>query len=66
MLDMGFLPPIRQIVRALPAKRQTLVVFRDACPQTSRRLTHEFQQVAENRADRPPGESRRNRDPDRL
>ncbi len=25
MLDMGFLPPIRQIVKALPKKRQTLM-----------------------------------------
>ena len=33
MLDMGFLPPIRQIVKALPQKRQTLHVFRDALPR---------------------------------
>jgi ATP-dependent RNA helicase RhlE len=30
MLDMGFLPSIRQIVRSLPQKRQTLLVLRHA------------------------------------
>jgi ATP-dependent RNA helicase RhlE len=43
MLDMGFLPPIRQIVRALPARRQTLLFSATLSPEIER-LTHEFQQ----------------------
>jgi ATP-dependent RNA helicase RhlE len=42
MLDMGFLPPIRRIVKALPQNRQTLMF----CATLSREieaLTHEFQ-----------------------
>ncbi len=42
MLDMGFLPPIRQIVRALPAKRQTLLFSATLSPEIEA-LTHEFQ-----------------------
>ena len=42
MLDMGFLPPIRQIVRALPAKRQTLM-FSASLSREIEVLTHEFQ-----------------------
>ena len=42
MLDMGFLPPIRQIVRALPAKRQTLM-FSATLSREIEALTHEFQ-----------------------
>ncbi|MBA3830461.1 MAG: DEAD/DEAH box helicase [Chthoniobacterales bacterium] len=42
MLDMGFLPPIRQIVRALPAKRQTLL-FSASLSREIEALTHEFQ-----------------------
>lgn len=42
MLDMGFLPPIRQIVRALPAKRQTLM-FSASLSREIEALTHEFQ-----------------------
>ena len=43
MLDMGFLPPIRQIVRALPQKRQTLM-FSASLSREIEKLTHEFQQ----------------------
>ncbi|HEV8184418.1 MAG TPA: DEAD/DEAH box helicase [Chthoniobacterales bacterium] len=42
MLDMGFLPPIRQIVRALPTKRQTLM-FSATLSREIEALTHEFQ-----------------------
>jgi ATP-dependent RNA helicase RhlE len=42
MLDMGFLPPIRQIVRALPARRQTLM-FSASLSREIEALTHEFQ-----------------------
>jgi ATP-dependent RNA helicase RhlE len=43
MLDMGFLPPIRKIVKALPARRQTLM-FSATLSREIERLTHEFQQ----------------------
>lgn len=42
MLDMGFLPPIRQIVKALPPKRQTLM-FSASLSNEIEKLTHEFQ-----------------------
>ena len=42
MLDMGFLPPIRQIVKALPQKRQTLL-FSATLSREIEALTHEFQ-----------------------
>ncbi len=42
MLDMGFLPQIRQIVRALPKKRQTLM-FSASLSREIEALTHEFQ-----------------------
>src|SRR5438477_7616469 len=42
MLDMGFLPPIRQIVRALPSKRQTLM-FSASLSREIEALTYEFQ-----------------------
>jgi ATP-dependent RNA helicase RhlE len=42
MLDMGFLPSIRQIVRALPVKRQTLL-FSATLSKEIEALTHEFQ-----------------------
>ncbi len=42
MLDMGFLPPIRQIVRALPKQRQTLL-FSATLSKEIEALTHEFQ-----------------------
>ncbi len=42
MLDMGFLPDIRRIVKALPQKRQTLL-FSATLSQEIERLTHEFQ-----------------------
>ncbi|RPH51150.1 MAG: DEAD/DEAH box helicase, partial [Planctomycetota bacterium] len=42
MLDMGFLPSIRQVVRALPKKRQTLL-FSATLSKEIEALTHEFQ-----------------------
>jgi len=42
MLDMGFLPSIRQIVRALPPKRQTLL-FSATLSHEIETLTREFQ-----------------------
>ena len=42
MLDMGFLPPIRRIVKALPPKRQTLM-FSASLSREIEKLTHEFQ-----------------------
>lgn len=42
MLDMGFLPDIRRIVRLLPAKRQTLL-FSATLSREIESLTHEFQ-----------------------
>jgi ATP-dependent RNA helicase RhlE len=42
MLDMGFLPPIRKIVRLLPVKRQTLL-FSATMSKEIQSLTHEFQ-----------------------
>jgi ATP-dependent RNA helicase RhlE len=41
MLDMGFLPDIRRILKTLPAKRQTLF-FSATMPQEIRQLTHEM------------------------
>src|SRR5882724_2331536 len=43
MLDMGFLPPIRQIVKALPKNRQTLM-FSASLSREIEKLTHDFQQ----------------------
>jgi ATP-dependent RNA helicase RhlE len=43
MLDMGFIPDIRRIVRALPAKRQTLM-FSATLSKEIEVLTREFQQ----------------------
>ena len=42
MLDMGFLPPIRRIVKALPQKRQTLMFSASLSPEIEK-LTHQFQ-----------------------
>src|SRR5438874_8092141 len=42
MLDMGFLPPIRRIMKALPHKRQTLM-FSDSLSREIEALTHQFQ-----------------------
>jgi ATP-dependent RNA helicase RhlE len=42
MLDMGFLPSIRQIIRQLPRKRQTLL-FSATLSKEIEALTHEFQ-----------------------
>ncbi len=44
MLDMGFLPDIRRIVRALPQKRQTLM-FSATLSKEIEALTHEFQRA---------------------
>ena len=44
MLDMGFLPSIRQIVRQLPQKRQTLM-FSATLSREIESLTHEFQRA---------------------
>src|SRR5467141_2052351 len=43
MLDMGFLPQIRRIVKALPQKRQTLM-FSASLSHEIEQLTHQFQQ----------------------
>ena len=43
MLDMGFLPPIRRIVKALPQNRQTLM-FSASLSREIEQLTHQFQQ----------------------
>jgi ATP-dependent RNA helicase RhlE len=43
MLDMGFLPSIRRIVKALPQKRQTLM-FSASLSREIEELTHQFQQ----------------------
>src|SRR5947199_8706673 len=42
MLDMGFLPPIRRIMKALPKQRQTLM-FSASLSREIEKLTHEFQ-----------------------
>jgi ATP-dependent RNA helicase RhlE len=42
MLDMGFLPQVRQIVKALPQKRQTLMFSASLSPEIEK-LVHEFQ-----------------------
>ena len=42
MLDMGFLPDMRRVVRALPKQRQTLLFSATLSPEIER-LTHEFQ-----------------------
>ena len=44
MLDMGFLPSIRQVVRALPKQRQTLL-FSATLSREIESLTKEFQQA---------------------
>src|SRR6476620_11053190 len=43
MLDMGLLPPIRRIMKALPHKRQTLM-FSASLSREIEALTHQFQQ----------------------
>lgn len=40
MFDMGFLPDIREIIRRVPPRRQTLL-FSATMPQAIRKLTHE-------------------------
>ncbi len=41
MLDMGFLPDIRRIVKALPSRRQTLLFSATLSPEIER-ITHQF------------------------
>lgn len=41
MLDMGFLPDVRRLLRSLPAGRQTLL-FSATMPDDVRTLTHQF------------------------
>jgi len=60
MLDMGFLPPIRRIVKALPQKRQTLM-FSASLSREIEQLTHQFQQSAQDCADWPAREPGRDR-----
>src|SRR5437867_6568464 len=43
MLDMGFLPSIRNVIRALPRQRQTLL-FSATLSKEIEALTHQFQQ----------------------
>lgn len=43
MLDMGFLPDIRRVIRPLPKQRQTLLFSATLSPEIEA-LTHEFQQ----------------------
>lgn len=45
MLDMGFLPPIRRILKAIPRERQTLL-FSASLSKEIESLTHEFQKNA--------------------
>ncbi len=61
MLDMGFLPSIRQIVRSLPQKRQTLL-FSATLSKEIETLTHEFQHQPKTVQNRPPLESGRDCD----
>ena len=65
MLDMGFLPPIRQIVKALPQKRQTLMFSASALAR-DRRADARVPAFAQDRGDRPARQSRRDGDPVRL
>jgi ATP-dependent RNA helicase RhlE len=44
MLDMGFLPDIRRIIRTLPSRRQTLM-FSASLSKEIEALTHEFQRA---------------------
>jgi ATP-dependent RNA helicase RhlE len=64
MLDMGFLPQIRQIVKALPRKRQTLM-FSASLSREIEQLTR-VPTVAESRRDRPAREPGGDGDPIRL
>ena len=61
MLDMGFLPPIRRIVKALPQKRQTLM-FSASLSRGNRTVDPRVPTFAEDCADRPARESGRDGD----
>ena len=56
MLDMGFLPPIRQIVKALPQKRQTLM-FSASLSREIEAVDSRIPAVAQDCRDRPARES---------
>ena len=58
MLDMGFLPAMRRIVKALPKQRQTMM-FSATLSKEIETLTNEFLVERRNRPDRPPRQSRR-------
>ena len=62
MLDMGFLPDIRRVLRHLPKRRQTLF-FSATMPATDRELSREMLQnpatINIERRWRPPPASRR-------
>ena len=57
MLDMGFLPPIRQIVKALPQKRQTLM-FSASLSREIEKSDARIPAVAQDYRDRAARESR--------
>ena len=59
MLDMGFLPPIRRIVKALPHKRQTLM-FSASLSREIEAVDPPVPTVAEDCADWPACEPGRN------
>ena len=59
MLDMGFLPPIRRIVKALPQKRQTLM-FSASLSREIEAVDPPVPTVAQDCADWPAREPGRN------
>ena len=61
MLDMGFLPPIRRIVKALPHKRQTLM-FSASLSREIEAVDPPVPAVAQDGADWPTCESGRDGD----
>jgi ATP-dependent RNA helicase RhlE len=49
MLDMGFLPDVRRIIKAVPAKRQTMLfsaTFPDEIEELGRQTTHQPKRIA--------------------
>jgi ATP-dependent RNA helicase RhlE len=66
MLDMGFLPSIRQIVRHAEAETADADVFRHALEGDRKPLTHEFQHAPKMCRSAGALESRRNRHPTGL
>ena len=65
MLDMGFLPDIRRIVKALPQKRQTLL-FSATLSRGNRGGHARVSPRAQDRPDRPPGQPGGDRHATRL